>query len=270
MKRPPPLSGQAPRDKFKAQTGDGDPIEPQHAIFPIMSQLPSGEFRPIGTGFFVANNGVFLTAAHVIDDVLDEDGEPTAPFGIFQFAANNKYLLRPILRTNQHRIADVAVGVTAPMTHDVTGEPLKNKVLIVAGRQPTVGEPVCTYAYPKTEVAIGKVQRINFRPAFFEGKVTEFLPDGRDRVLLPGPCYRTSIVVHGGASGGPVFSSDGSVFGINSTGFEDDEISYISCVADSLSLRIRGVVLPGNTSPKSVSLQDLCDAGFIVRTDPPS
>ena len=206
----------------------------------------------------------------MVDDVLDECGEPTGPFGIVQFAANNQYQLRPILRTKKHQLADVAVGVTAPMTHNVTGEPIENKVLTVASRQPTVGEPVCTYAYPKTEVAVGDVQRIDFRPAYFEGSVAEFLPDGRDRVLLPGPCYRTSIMIHAGASGGPVFGPDGSVFGINSTGFEQDEISYISCVADSLSLQIGGVLLPGNTSPQSVSLQELCDAGFVVRKDPPS
>ena len=257
------LRGQAPAGRYRSRADDGKDAEPGHAIFPIVTQQDDGTFVPIGTGFFVAEHGVFVTAAHVVTAVLDHAGNSTGPFGLFQFLPGGTYYLRPIHRVTRHLVADVAVGVAVPMHHNVTGAPMPNKVMKISKNPPLMGSSVCTFAYPKTTVMGGKPQRIDFAPAFFDGKVVEHFPDGRDRIVLPGPCFRTSMVIHGGASGGPVVDGSGAVFAVNSTGFDDDEVSYVSCISSVLDLEITGIQLPGDGSPRSTTLRELVDRGFV-------
>lgn len=82
-------------------------------------------------------------------------------------------------------------------------------------------------------------------------------------MMLPGPVYRTTMVIHGGASGGPVFAADGGVFAINSTGFGHDEISYVSCIWETIDLAIPNVRFPGEPSQRSTSLRELVALGHV-------
>lgn len=259
------LYGQAPPGRYSAQTADGAGADPDQAIFPIVTQKQDGLFVAIGTGFFVAENGIFVTAAHVVQAVVDEQGNATGPFGIFQFLPGDHYAVRPIHRATRHWVTDVAVGVAAPMHHKTTGAPMPNKVLTLAASPPSIGSSVCTYAYPKTHVQPGNPQVVQFEPGFFEGLLVEHHPQGRDRVVLPGPCFRTTMVIHGGASGGPVVGPNGTVFAVNSTGFEADELSYVSCISETLDLAIPDVVLPGSPTPRSTTLRELLERGFLLR-----
>lgn len=197
------------------------------AVFLIVKQEPDGQFQLIGTGFFIAENGVFATAKHVLMDVLDGDERQTHPIGLIQFLPGNQYILRPIDRCTSNTIADVSVGVAKPARHNITGEPLPNKIVTLTVVPPIPGARVATYAYPKT---VARESELHFFPAFYDGLMEEHFPDGRDKVIHPAPCYRTSIHVHGGASGGPVFRPDGDVFGINSTGIDGTDVSFVSRV----------------------------------------
>lgn len=258
-----PFIGEAPPGRYSAHAGDGTKADPAHAIFPIVTQQNDGLFVAIGTGFFVAENGIFITAAHVIDTVLDESGNPAGPFGIIQFLPGDNYYVRPIHRTTKHRVADVAVGVATPMHHKVTGAPMPNKILTLSSNPPRVGSPVSTYAYPKTEIQPGKPQVVRFEPGFFDGFLLEHHPQGRDSVVLPGPCFRTSMVMHGGASGGPVIGPNGAVFAVNSTGFDNEKLSYVSCISEVLELAIPDVVLLGSPAPRTTTLRELNARGFV-------
>jgi hypothetical protein len=164
--------------------------------------------------------------------------------------------------------ADVAVGVAAPMKSETMGV-LTNKILTLTLDLPRIDTLVVTFAYPKHENVITEtVQRINFVPTCYDGDIKEYYPTRRDSVLLPAPCYRTSIVIHDGASGGPVFSPSGSVFGINSTGFDGTEISFVSRVHEIFSLTIDDVAMKEGAPPRSVSVLELALAGFIVIKPP--
>jgi len=265
MKHRRMLTGQAPAGRYKARAGDGKDADLGHAIFPIVTQRHDGTFMAIGTGFFVAEHGVFVTAAHVVTAVLDEHGNVIGPFGLFQFLPGEQYYVRRIHRATRHLVADVAVGVAMPMHHKVTGAPMPNKVLTLAATPPSLGSEVCTYAYPRTTVETGKPQVVRFEPGYFDGSLLEHFPLGRDKVILPGPCFRTSMVIHGGASGGPVIGPNGTVFAVNSTGVEDNDISYVSCISAALDLAIPEVRLPGDSSPRTITLRELTDRGFAVR-----
>lgn len=82
--------------------------------------------------------------------------------------------------------------------------------------------------------------------------------------MLPGPCYRTSIRIHDGASGGPVYSPNGHVFGVNSTGMDGTDISYVSRVSDILPLRVDSVLAEGNPNPVSVPISEIILGQHIV------
>ncbi len=262
---PPELPGEAAPGAYGVRNRDGVPTDPGLVVFPIVRYDERGRLHLIGTGFFIATSGLFLTARHVLMDVFDSRGCQRYPIGIVQFLAGNIYLQRPILSCARHLTADVAVGVAAPMRRNQDGSPLANPVLTLTTVPPALGTRIVTFAYPK-HLNLNHDdggQRVHFTPTYYDGYVQEYLPNGRDRSMLPGPCYRTNIIIHGGASGGPVFCPSGSVFGVNSTGFEGTDVSYVSRIDEIFELVVDDAVIDGAPA-RSVPVIELARAGHIV------
>jgi hypothetical protein len=88
----------------------GSRVDLSETVFPLLKQELSGQLQLIGAGFFIAQNGIFATAKHVITDVFDDHEIPTKLLVILQFLPNKQYLLCPIHRCTHHAVADVAVG----------------------------------------------------------------------------------------------------------------------------------------------------------------
>lgn len=259
------LGGESSPGQFGFRTGDGVQIEDgSPAIFPVVKTSPDGTIDLIGTGFFVTTVGVFVTAKHVLEAVFDHrTGRQLSPPGIIHFHEKGGYLIRPVLRCAFHPRADLTVAVAAPMTRDSDGTSLTNKILTLNTGVVETGSHVMTFSFPRHEnlrTDLGQV--IHLTPDYYDGNVVEHLPNGRDRVLLPGPCYRTTIKIHHGASGGPVFSPDGRVFALNSTGFDGTDDSYVSGIGGILDLAIDDVVLKEGP-PRSVSVREMARAGFL-------
>jgi hypothetical protein len=222
----------------------------------------------LGTGFFITTNGLFVTARHVLMAPFDQRGRQVYPIAIIHFYGENNYLIRPILRCASHPVADVSVGVAAPMTRNSDGTPLTNPVLRLTLVPPSLQARIVTYEYPKySNTTVEGVRCINMVPTYYDGDLIEYLETGRDRVLLPGPCYRTSIIIHHGASGGPVFSRSGAVFAVNSTGFDGTEDSYMSRINEIFALTIDDVVMNDQPS-RSVRIIEMARAGHIIVSPP--
>jgi hypothetical protein len=265
---PPELAGEAAPEKYGVRTGDGNPTNPSLAIFPIVRFKPDGKMDLLGTGFFVCTNGLFVTARHVLSAPFDAKGQQRFPIAMLHFYGENMYLVRPILRCAMHPVADVAVGVAAPMKRNSDGEPLTNPILTLTTAPPDIQTRVVTYAYPRyANLEIEEQQKFNMLPRYYDGQIAESLPDGRDRVLLPGPCYRTSIILHHGASGGPVFCPTGAAFAVNSTGFDGTEVSYVSRIDEIFDLVIDDVVIDKQPA-HSVRVIDMAHVGHIVVNPP--
>lgn len=261
------LKGEADQSLFKVHASNGDIVDPKEAIFPILKHYDNGVVKMLGTGFFVTRIGFFVSAKHVFQDAIDADGKQKAFLSIIQILENKTFYIRPVIGCVVHEIADIAVGICASMSHKTTGEPLLNKILALSTDLPRIGEHVSTFAYPGTTVTQSELIKteVKFRAKFYAGKVEEYHPKGRDRVMLPFPCHRTSIILHGGSSGGPVFGENRNVIGVNSTGFDGDEnISYISRIHDSLDLQIHNVVMPGTSEPTKISLRDLSKSNHVA------
>jgi len=270
---PPPLPGEAAPDRFSFISGAGDTSDGGRAVFPIVRSSDDGSIDLLGTGFFIANNGIFATARHVLDAPFDRHtGKQLFPVALIHFHEEGRYMMRPILRYAPHGSADVAVGVAAPMTRDSDGAPLLNKILTLNTQPVSVGSHVMTYAYPRYKSTMTEQGQIfNVSGNCYDGKIVEHLPFGRDRVLLPGPCYRTNISIHHGASGGPVFSKGGRVFALNSTGFDGTDDSYVSSIGAILDLSVDDVAMGIGQAPRSVSIREMAEAGFVkVDTQPPA
>jgi hypothetical protein len=261
---PPELPGEADQSKCGMKTEDGKETDPGYGVFPIIRNDSNGRTDLLGTGFFITTTGLFVTARHVLMAPFDDKGRERFGIGMIQHLPENKYLFRPILRCTSHYVSDVTVGVAAPMQCNHDGLPLKNPVFTLDTDIPVPGTRSITYAYPRySRDVVGEIQRIHFAPRFYNGEIQEYFPSGRDRVLLPGRCYRTSMLLHAGASGGPVFSPNGLVFGVNSTGYDGTDVSFVSSVTDIFDLLIDDVQL-GNEAPRSVRIRELIAAGHIL------
>jgi len=239
---------------------DGTDTRGHQVIFPILKQVKGDSLELIGTGFFICSAGLFASAKHVLRDCFDEKGNQKYPVCLLHFLPNNQYLFRHILWCSSHPTADVAIGLAAP-----SAEVESNGVLMLTTSSPTMGETVVTYAYPRTEIKqVGTLEILNFKPAFYEGRVVDFFPKGRDHCLLPGPCYQTSMVIDGGASGGPVVGESGRVFALNSTGWDGvPDISFVSRIEEIFQLGIPFINLPSGQEVESAIAQDLANAGWI-------
>lgn len=242
-------------------TGEGHGIEGTSAIFPIFTQT-EGALRFLATGFFIAKNGVFATAKHVVV----EDNPYRAPIKnlmIVHLYTPGHYIFRPVMRLNVHKNADVAIGVLAPMSHNKTGAQLENKVLRLTTRTPAEGSIAATFAYPNTVVDKNQMSTtIRTDTSWHFGRVIQHLERGRDSTFLPNECYRTDIVIPFGASGGPIADKNGLVFGVNSTGFQGTTDSYVSSIRCIFELRV-----PGSDGPEGEidpTVGELGKKGFVA------
>lgn len=229
------------------RNADGRTAPPSHVVAPIMMASKMGILTPIGTGFFVSSNGLFLTAAHVVEELCDVD--PGITPLIVQFREEG-YIARRIQQTVSHETADLALGISnAP-------EKLQQTMrLSLTTEPPGFGSEIATYAFPSSEVKNKPDGSLNLvlSPDYFAGVLNKEYPHGRDKTILPGRCFETTILIHGGASGGPVFDRAGAVFAVNSTGIIGGGPSHITPISEAMKLQL----------PNMPSFKALCESGVI-------
>jgi V8-like Glu-specific endopeptidase len=236
------------------------------AVFPILKVNADGNLASyVGTGFFISSPGLFVTAKHVLMDVIDESGVPIAGLSVFHLSGDGAYYQRPILRFQTNFVSDLAVGFLAPMEHNLTHAALENTALRLARRVAAPGDFVATFAYPNTAITLADANtRVNVFSYEVCGAVEEYLPNGRDMCILPGPCYRTSMQIIGGASGGPALDRNGLVIGVNSAGFDGTDISYITPINDIFRFTLTDLNVPWKPNGTAVHMRELAENGFLL------
>jgi trypsin-like peptidase len=209
---------------------------PLEVVVPVLEQTDDDSARIRGTAFFVQPQGIFLTAAHVVDDF-----ESTTSFLMLpQFIpATHKYIRRFIVQVFCHGKTDIAAGLALPLPASNDDDTIRTRAMAVTTTLPQVGELVHYYGYPNSRIAPGVRSgefEVDILPGWSQGMVEDIL-HGRDAVMQPGCCIQTSLDTDPGASGGPVMDSRGRVFAVISSGLESG-LTYIAPIADILDLPV--------------------------------
>ena len=235
--------------------------------FPLLTHDSGGAWSLIGTGFYIGGGGLFVTAGHVIREVL-QGTEQIKPLCILHVGLSRAlfggdgYLLRRIDQCWVGESADIALGLAGVYTNNETGQALQNHFYGVNWTVPAVGAPTATYAFPNHALRVEAERQIaSFTPAAYIGHVLE-VGDFRDRMNLPFPYLNVDFRIHGGASGGPVLH-DGSVVGVNCSEIHPSGPGYgtqIRCLQDAV---LNNVILPGEKSGRTVRFTDLVQTGWV-------
>lgn len=247
---------------YKFLNSFDEEINPSEAVFPIITSDKDKNFKFIGTGFFINAFGGFVTAKHV---AFDNNGKPIYPFYIVQVLPDNKYLIRHVRRLDINPNSDAVVCMLTEL-RDQCGRHIQNPFLTMKNEDIKLGDEIKTIAYPRSKMFTEDEKTLigEFSADWFRGKVMEYFPSGRDSFFLPGPCFRTSVMILGGASGGPVINKEGIVVGINSTGYDfgddeddDESVSFITPISEVFDIEVQVA------KDKKVTIRELSQHGSV-------
>jgi hypothetical protein len=269
------LGGEAePNAWFFHRVGEEGPLpNPVGHTFPLISHDAAGRCRVVGTGFYVNDEGMFVTARHVVEDVMRDEVQVAplvalhlhSPMGLFGPA---EVIVRPIIQCWLGDPADVALGYAAIPINANTRERLKHWAWTLSWGVPKTSSVAATYAFPNSAVSADG-RRICLAPDTYMGRV---LSSGnfRDSVLMPFPFIEVDCRIHGAASGGPLLSGDRSphVVGVNCTEYVAVEAELAGpafcvqsrCLADAY---FDNFVLPGERRPRPVTFDEMVTAGIV-------
>ncbi len=263
------LGGEADPQSWHFTAPHGPLPNPVGHTFPLLTHDADGRWRLIGTGFYISGDGLFVTARHVIEDVLDRDRQ-VAPLVIMHLRSESSlfgpesYLLRPIAQCWLGETADVALGAAARATNSRTGEVLSHWSWPLSWHPPEVGDRAATYAFPNHSVRqTGTGRTFRFVPDLYPGSILE-IGQFRDRLLVPFPYMHVGFHIHGAASGGPVLIEGIGVVGVNSRFMDPDGpgvVAQIRCLQDAF---LDDVILLGEDRERTVTFQQLIDARAVT------
>lgn len=263
---PPALGGEtSPNDWYFNRIGEVGPLpNPVGHTFPLLTHDADGKWELVGTGFYINQSGLFVTARHVVDQVL-RDGRQIRPLTILHLRSDSGLFgpssstLRPIRQVWLAEIADVAVGLAGQATNKVSGAPLNAEwAWTLSWDVPRVGSIAATYAFPNSRIPDG--HHLVSVPNVYAGRVTE-VADRRDSVMLPFPYFQVDARIHGAASGGPMQVGN-FVAGINCMELVGNPpgpayATQSRCVGEAF---FDDVCLPGESQPRRVTFDELVAA----------
>lgn len=156
----------------------------------------------IGSGFLVSTDGIVITNHHVIEEASNAK---------VRFSDGEEFDVEGILKMDEAR--DIAI---------LKIKPRQSNVLKLAAALPRKGDPVYTFGAPLGE----------FDFSVSEGIVSAIR--AKDELPLPeleGTWIQTTAPISHGNNGGPLVNTKGEVVGMNTLGFEGQNLNFaISCV----------------------------------------
>jgi hypothetical protein len=268
----PPLEGAAGPNGGHFAADHGPLPNPVGHTFPLVSHDADANWRLIGTGFYISYDGLFVTARHVVEDVL-RDGHQVQPLAIFHLLSSSglfgpqEYLVRPVAQCWIGERADIALGVARTMPNNRTGQ-----TLITPWRwpllwtPPPIGTAVGTNAFPNHVIErAADRQLIRWHPDFYFG-VIQGAGDYRDNVMVPYPYFYADYRIHGGSSGGPVFLQGSGVYGVNCTELKPHGPGFgaqVRCLQDAF---IEENLSSDEQAPRRVTFAELVSGGVLTVT----
>jgi hypothetical protein len=175
------------------------------------------DWSVMGTAFFVSEE-IFVTAAHVVEDYLYDD----TPLRVLFLDMPERRMVPLKPNIVRHPSLDIAIGIVAPIPKE-----LLPKYFVLGDGVLGAGERVLTYGYSHTKVedrdglvpgTLGLT--VDWNPAFYEGEVDDFHPDGFG--LAKAPVYVHTAETLGALSGAPMLRlADSAVYGVTCSGSQE-------------------------------------------------
>jgi hypothetical protein len=246
-------------------------------IAPIYKVSLEGEAKLIGTGFWITEAGHLISAWHVIEDNIAEDGIDRGPIYAMQSVGGGAAIPRVLRKTHKHKIFDLSLSETL-VVESQNAPP--TRPLPMTLDEPEVGDTIFTHAflapdqkftderYQGVSTAsfdglmaipdLGLTYELSFKAKVGFGCLTEIFKEARDRVLLPFPCFRSDVPLYGANSGGPVFDKRGRICGVNCTSFAGEAISFHMPLKGILELGARDIeFVPEDPVPRWRTVAEL-------------
>ncbi|MGA1859173.1 serine protease [Azospirillum sp. 11R-A] len=260
--------------------------ETQTGVLPLV-HVKNGVIRPLGTCFSITNDGLCMTARHVIEEGVqapdgisykDLDEKEDGYFGALYISSeehpeNPDHILGGFLPMDKVYFCnglDIALFKLKLPVNELTGEMLRFPLHQLRLSLPGVGEPFFSLGYRTMDWQKGMVENgydVSHKYSASRGQVEELHAGGRDRSMLPYPCFRTSARLDGGMSGGPLVDNFGRVFGVVCSSFgtasDDGYISYASLIGPAMAMTLEVADEVGGEVRKAF-LWELVEGGAIL------
>jgi hypothetical protein len=263
----PSLPGSAPPGTWRITNADQEDADGRLATFAIVARPTRTSLRLLGSGFYLQKKGGFATAAHVALEAQHLLSENPDSVGISQTLPDGRTFFCPIWKFFIHPTADVAFGIPrAEFVSDRTGEAYRVKVLCLGLTPPAIGAAISVWSYPLHRIhgdeRAGQV--LQLQPNFYNGILQELFEERGPSVKLKPPYYMTSIHLHGGSSGGPVFNASGEVFGIASSSYDGaEDVAFVTPATALLDIEIPERISDEDEGSATLSLREIAARGQI-------
>ena len=259
---------------FRPYRGTRKDIDLITGITPIFRIDSRQQPHLIGTGFWVTEIGHLVTAWHVVQDNIDENGRDLGPIFAIQTFSDKSTAVRIFSKSDRHLLLDLALSETFPvppyenrpttpihMSLDelITDEPVFSFAVLSIDQHYDDENPGFTsHRFHGDLVQDGITIPLMFAVRVSFGSVTKIFEEMRDRIMLPFPCIQTNVPIYGGNSGGPLLDIRGRIRAVNCTSFGGHEISFHVPILGVLELQVsRRLFNTGNTDQKSISVLEL-------------
>ena len=221
-----------------------------------------GMAHPLGTCFVVGNEGIAITARHVIEEafgryisegatnvVIPPEERLCAIYCSNDFDSVTGHFIGgplPIAKIWFNRGFDIAVLQLLVPTDVTTGNRLYLPAAQLSPGLPKAGEYIFGFGYHSMKWGSEEDRvLVHQHYAASRGLVQEIHFPKRDSFFLPFPCFQTTARFDGGMSGGPIISQSGQVCGVICSSIKTDEsdgsfTSYGSLIAPALALILTG------------------------------
>lgn len=233
----------------------------QCSIMPVVA-MRGNKFIPMGTCFSISNQGLVLTARHVIDEILAMNDGEKSPADHWWVGA--LYAAKPeinqetttgltggILIANKVHFSSsldiAAIHLNLPVNED-TNKPLRMPAHRLSPAIPDIGSKCLAIGYHSMKCTIPNdgvhTHQVIQSYSASRGQIEEIHFPHRDLSNLTFPCFQVSMRLDAGMSGGPVINENGNVIGVVCSSLGSPEmggfISYASLIGPSLLLQITG------------------------------
>jgi len=245
------------------------------------------EIIPLGTCFAITNDGLVMTAKHVIEEEFNtwkrDTSEHDKPWSIGAIYLSSDTpenheadLLGGILTAqrvhfnNHHDIALMHLGLPI---NTQTGKLLSMPVTALSPGIPEINQHCFGIGYHSMvwnkKVNIDKTFEVNQSFSASRGIIEEIHYPCLDNTCayLNFPCFRTSARFDPGMSGGPLLNENGKIAGVICKGAitEDGYYSHVSLIGPALLLELDVTDNHGNIIKKR--LYDLIEGGSVPSDD---